>query len=82
MTCKRLKSNCTKSELKSFRKRNYTNFRKELFRRHVKHVLKHDYNANNFNDNCIKAIDIHTSVKTTTFWCNTKPHISHILQNK
>ena len=82
MTYKTIKSNCTKSELKGLRKRNYTNFRKESFRRHVNQVVKNDYNANNFNDNFIKAIDIHTPVKSTTFRCNTNPHISHILQNK
>lgn len=82
MTYKRIKPNCTKSELKSLRKRNFTNFQKESFRRHVNHVVKNDYNANNFNDNFIKAIDIHTPVKAATFRCNTKPHISHLLQNK
>ena len=68
-----LKSTYTKSEPKILRKRKYTNFRKEPFRRDLKQVLKKDDNLSDFNDDFTETLDIHKNNQASG---NAKSHIN------
>ena len=70
-----LKSTYTKSEPKILRKRKYTNFRKEPFRRDLKQVLKNDDNFSNFNDDFTNALDIYKNNQASG---NVKSHINKL----
>lgn len=63
-----LKSTYRKSEPEILRKRKYTNFWEEPFRRGFKIGFKNDGNFSNINDNLAETLDNQAPVKITKFW--------------